>query len=314
LDEPVIAARALHFGASIVVFGVLLFHAFVLNPAYRDRTEACLPRLEAIHLQMVWIVWIALALATVSAAAWVAVLAARIGGESLAEAFSAGTLWLVLTETRFGQSSLVRLALAVVLAAVLAWMDRDADRWRRLAWIPAVVAAGLIGGLAWSGHAGAAPGPVGSFQLVADVLHLAAAGAWLGGLLPLMLLLAKIDPDTRAGLARAVSRFSTLGVTSVGTLLATGVVNVWVVAAPWSSLPSTDYGQLLMLKLVLFAAMGGLAAVNRLQLSPRLDDDIALSRLRRNVVLEIILGFIIIGIVSILGVLPPMIAPAGHSH
>jgi putative copper export protein len=43
---------------------------------------------------------------------------------------------------------------------------------------------------AWAGHRGANAGPAGAIQVVADALHLAAAGTWIGRLLPFALVMA----------------------------------------------------------------------------------------------------------------------------
>jgi len=76
----------------------------------------------------------------------------------------------------------------------------------------------------------------------------------------------------------------------------------------------TGYGQLLMLKLVLFAIMLALAAINRFWLTPRLglspDNEPQLEALRqlaRNSITEIALGLTIFAIVGVLGTLHPAI-------
>jgi putative copper resistance protein D len=76
----------------------------------------------------------------------------------------------------------------------------------------------------------------------------------------------------------------------------------------------TDYGQLLLLKIAAFAIMVGFAMVNRLWLTPRLAltsnaeaNPHALSALRRNTLIEIVLGLAIFAIVGVLGTLHPAI-------
>jgi len=87
---------------------------------------------------------------------------------------------------------------------------------------------GLTAAIAWTGHAGSGVGELGVLQLAADVLHLIAAAAWLGGLVSLALLLTaarRHDGLAWASVARdATRRFSTLGIVSVGIILATGMV------------------------------------------------------------------------------------------
>jgi putative copper resistance protein D len=84
-----------------------------------------------------------------------------------------------------------------------------------------IFSAALVGTLAWAGHAAATANGLGAVHIASDVLHLAAAAAWVGALLPLAVLLgaalACADPPS-IGIAReVVLRFSTLGIVSVGT-------------------------------------------------------------------------------------------------
>ena len=126
----------------------------------------------------------------------------------------------------------------------------------------ALLAAAFAAALVHSGHAAATAGWLGTFHRAADGLHLIAASAWVGGLLPLALLLAA----TRRGeislaVARdATLRFSMLGVISVGVLLVTGVMNGWVLVGGMPALVGTDYGRLLLVKVALFLAMVAIAA------------------------------------------------------
>jgi putative copper resistance protein D len=101
-------------------------------------------------------------------------------------------------------------------------------------------------------------------------------------------------------------RFSALGLVSVSAILASGLVNAWYLVGDVPALFGTDYGQLLLVKLALFAFMVGLASINRLALTPRLGNDRrALDALRRNALLETAAGIAIIGIVAMLGVTVP---------
>jgi putative copper resistance protein D len=111
----------------------------------------------------------------------------------------------------------------------------------------------------------------------------------------------------------AVKRFSTLGIISVATLMMTGMVNAWILVGSFHALAVTEYGRLLTLKIVAFAVMLVIAALNRLWLTPRLTLSSgnprlhALRQLTRNSVIEIVLGFLIFAIVGMLGTLHPAI-------
>ncbi|MGH7914668.1 MAG: CopD family protein, partial [Candidatus Binataceae bacterium] len=108
----------------------------------------------------------------------------------------------------------------------------------------------------------------------------------------------------------AARRFSFIGIVSVGTLLATGLVNSWHLLDGVGALVTTAYGRLLSLKIALFAIMVAIASVNRLRHTPRLPTADASSALLRNSLVEIVLGFAVIAIVGALGTM----APHDHVH
>ena len=132
----------------------------------------------------------------------------------------------------------------------------------------------LLASLAWLGHAVGEEGRDHLIHLAADVVHLLAAGAWLGGLPMLALLfhraLAGAIVEAQVVVQEATRRFSVMGLFAVGALLATGVVNTWYLAGSLPALLGTDYGRWLLVKIGLFAAMVATAAVNRQVLTPRL--------------------------------------------
>jgi len=166
------------------------------------------------------------------------------------------------------------LATLVLVCVLLQRRGPDGMNWINA--LAAIAGAFLMGSLAWSGHAAGTPGVPGDVHRAADVLHLVAAAAWLGGLLPLWLLLRRglgMDngPVTLAK-AAVTRRFSTLGIVAVGTLLGTGLVNAWTLVGDPKALLDTRYGQLLLLKVLLFMAMVAMAAYNRGALTPRLPD------------------------------------------
>jgi putative copper resistance protein D len=108
--------------------------------------------------------------------------------------------------------------------------------------------------------------------------------------------------------ARALRCFSDLATIAVLLVLGSGVFNAWMLVGSLSALISTGYGNALLVKLVLVAAMVALALFNRLFLLPALAmrGDAALPRLERNVVIEIVLGAVVLVVASVLGNLPPV--------
>jgi copper resistance protein D len=309
IDGPMIFVRAIHFAATAVTAGALMFRAVVAEPALRSRREAS----AIVEPQIRGVVWISLAVAVVSGLTWLLLLTMSLSDEGLGEAVMSGALRDVLNLTQFGWLSQIRLVLAIVLAICLAF-ERSA-LWR---WLGLGAAVGLIASIAWTGHAASTPGATGNLHLAADALHVLAASAWIGGLVSLVLLLAaigKIPALPGAILAHdAARRFSTLGMLSVAILVLSGIVNAWILVGSFHALVASEYGQILILKLVIVAFMLAFAAVNRLSLTPRLAASPgsegqleALRRLKRNSTIEIALGLAIFVIVGVLGTQHPAI-------
>jgi putative copper resistance protein D len=302
-----IVIRAIHFAATATFAGILIFRMVVAQPVL------CLvpPVAGIFDARTLRLAWISLTISAGSGIAWVLVQAPAMSGLPFGEAMAADVIGTVVTKTQFGFVSEIRLVLAVILAACLA-----SDRVAGLRWLALASATGLVASIAWTGHAGSTAGELGIFHLVSDTLHLVAAATWIGGLASLALFLAVVPRKHGRGSAAlvqdAAQRFSTLGIVSVATLLVTGIVNTGILVGSLHALLVTDYGRLLMLKIVLFAVMLGFAAVNRFWLTPGLaglpgnEREVdAVRKLTRNCIVEIALGLAIFAIVGALGTLHP---------
>ena len=283
--DPLIFVRSIHFAATALVGGTVFFMVLVADvPALRTRMNA--------------MIWSALAVAIVSGAAWLVLVAAEILGGSIADVCLHGGAWQVASDTRFGTVSCARFALALLLGGLMLWPKARVSQL--------IMATLLVALLAFIGHAGATPGLAGNVHLASDIVHLIAASAWLGGLPALVLLLG----NNEASIAGATRRFSRLGILCVGALVASGAINSWNLLGAPIDLLTTDYGRWLSCKIGLFGAMVCIAAINRYHLTPRLPEPSAKRALRRNSLCEIGLG---LGVLLIVGVLGTMI-PTAHVH
>jgi putative copper resistance protein D len=315
LDDPLIWVRAVHLASTICVSGVVFFLVFIAEPAFREAGgNEHIP--ATVRSRLALLAWAGLILVLISGAAWLILVAARTADLPVVEIFSDAAVWTVITQTDFGHDWTARLVLTGILAVAFFPVPSTQfieSHWRRL--FAVLLAAGIVGTLAWAGHAAAGSGFYGAVHLAADILHLIAAAAWVGALVPLAVLLgaAARGPDQSSSVIarKAVLRFSTLGIVSVSTLVVTGAVNSWMLVGSMESLVSTDYGRLLLAKIVLFLFMLAIAGVNRTVLTPRLIRVPAnsvqppLRQLRSNSVIEAALGAIILIIVGVLGTLPP---------
>ena len=129
-----------------------------------------------------------------------------------------------------------------------------------------------------------------------DFLHVAAASFWLGGLVALALAL--MGSGDRG---RMLRRFSNVALVSVAVLAATGVIRAFAELSSLGQLWSTGYGQVLIVKTALLAALGTIGWLNRYRLVPRL----SLDSLRRSVAVELALFAALVAAVALLTDLRP---------
>lgn len=320
MNDPLTYARALHFAGTLSASGAIFFLVFIGEPALRAAgADAYFS--AALRRHLACIAWVGLLVAAISGAAWLVLAAQSMSGAALSEVFSQDVLGTVLLQTGFGQDWMARSLLAFLLAVTFMPVFRAKPaKPIRLNIIAVALAAGFAGSLAWAGHAVGAAGLEGIIHPAADFAHLVAAAAWVGTLLPLALLLAAAEREGSSLLVArsATLRFSNFGIVSVAALLITGSINTWYLAGSTAALTETDYGRLLLLKIALFLVMVGVAAVNRLLLMPRLMTGAGganvLRRLRRNAVIEVIVGAAIIAIVAGLGTTPPGFEVLMHGH
>ncbi len=307
IDGSIMAVRAIHFAATATTAGALVFHAVVADPALRCQHDAR----ALIESQIRKLAWIGLIVAIASGIAWVVLLTMSLSGEGFVDAITSGALRDVLMLTQFGTVAQVRLALAIALGICLAL-----DRFALARWLALGAALCLTASIAWTGHAASTPQELGYLHLAADALHLFGASAWIGGLLPLALLLhwgRRFHASAWAKLELGVvKRFSSLGIASVAALIVSGIFNAWILVGSFRALLLTPYGWLLMVKLALFAMMLGFAAVNRFWLTGELAlapgseaHGAALASIARNTRIEIALGLVVFAIVGVLGTLHP---------
>lgn len=301
IDAPLVAVRAAHFAATATTAGALIFRAAVADPALRDAERARV----VVDGRIRKVAWIGLVLTLISGAAWLLLQTASMSGQTFGDALVSGALLTVLDETEFGQVSMVRLGLVILLALCLRFDRHPLPRWFAL-----VAGLCLAIAIAWTGHAASTPFELGYLHLTADALHLLAAAAWTGGLVSLVLLLEAASHHRGLASSKldAVKRFSILGIVSVATLIVSGVVNGWILVGSWRGLLVTDYGWVLMAKVTAFVMMLGFATINRFWLTPMLAvpaSDAAVRSLTRNAMAEIGLALLVFVIVGVLGTLHP---------
>lgn len=239
----------------------------------------------------------AVALAAAATAAALPVEAASVG-DGWRDALDPSVVWAVLTGTSGGRAWTVE-----AVAAGLLVLFRLAPPRPRLAGT-AGAAALMLAGLGLTGHAVMQEGWLGALHRFDDALHVLSAGAWLGALVPVLLILPRLArPEERADAATALRRFSRAGHVAVALALLTGAGDAALVLGRWPTNLRSPYEALLDAKVAAVAAMAALAVVNRYVFMPRLPA--ALPALRRATLAEVPLGLLAVALVAVFGLLDP---------
>ena len=176
--------------------------------------------------------------------------------------------------------------------------------------LPPLIALAFLPAL--GGHAGVQP-PV-WLNAPANVLHVLAVSAWLGGIAVLVLVLRGATrelepPDRTPVLAGVVGRFSTLAVAAIAVVLATGITQAVIGMSSLSELLDTAYGRAVLIKLALLLAIVGFGAFNRTRVLPRLRRATAPGAagvvLRRTLRAELAIAVVVLATTGALAGYPP---------
>ena len=184
------------------------------------------------------------------------------------------TLWtdlrLALVVTHFGH--VWRWRIPALALAWLAWafaLRHPQHAWAR--WLMALALAAIALTRSETGH----PADHGDFKLAvwADWAHLVAAGAWVGSLFGMSLVVfpkLRADGDPVPNAAAIFQRLSTLSGIALAVLLAAGIYNAIQQLGSVPALWTTRYGIVLDIKLAIVLAMIAIGAHNRYVKLPRL--------------------------------------------
>jgi putative copper export protein/mono/diheme cytochrome c family protein len=225
-----------------------------------------------------------------------AALATGIARAGLAASLQAWWAWPIGASPALPPATYLMLSGASLLLLATAWLQR---RQPARAVAPAAAALMLQAGF---GHAMEAGGIAAVMLGIAAGVHLLAIATWLGGLVPLLIVAARLP----AAAARAVGRrFARLAWVAAGILALSGAA-----PAAWSvgsvpALVGTAYGHILLLKLLSFAGLLALTTRvgNRLAATPASGRPAAAS-LRPAIIAVAVLGLTTVLAAACLAVLP----------
>ena len=290
MEAALYIARFIHYAAGIQLFGLAAFQAVLASAGLRQVIDKPSRRLA----------WVSAGLLLLSGLMWLSVQAGSMG-DGWPDAFNSQVVGTVLSATAFGQAWRWHLLFCLLALLALAWR-------RTGGWLPLLFLATLaLGSLGLVGHAAIDTGIMGLLNRTSQILHLLSSGFWVGSLTPLLYCLVEINRPRHAAEAdAALRRFSGLGHLAVAIVLGSGVSNTWFILRGASPDPASLYQQLLGAKVLIAATMVALAVVNRYVFVPRIPNNGPGARqLARGTVAEMVLSAALVGIVSVLGTLPP---------
>jgi copper transport protein len=246
-------------------------------------------------------------------------LVAEASGQWESEAFGS------VVDSGFGRWHLLRLPLLMGLVVLLArrvrtWSlsgtfegETSPGRSFWAAW--ATMAAALVATISLAGHS--ASGERVALSLPNDLLHVAAGAIWFTGIVVLAVVLparvqGRSDGERLRLLAPAVVRFSTVALVSITAVGVTGTLNSLLRVGRLQDLIDARYGNVLVLKIVIFLMILAVGGLNHFVIRHRLEAAIGRRRasssralFRRTIVTELLLAVAVLGITGVLTSMAP---------
>nr|WP_256497746.1 copper homeostasis membrane protein CopD [Pantoea sp. B550] len=282
--------RGLHFAAVMLLTGSACYSALLAPRRYRLLLAL---RLNPLVKGSAW-------LALLSALLMLACQNVLMSGDSTNLADT--DIWLAVLGTHFGAVWQWEIIFGVMGIFALLLTGKLRQQVLLLAGVLQLSCMALIG------HAAMRDGVPGLLQQISQAMHLIAAAFWVGGLLPLLLLMREVRQiDRRTDAIRTMMRFSRYGHLAVVLTLLSGVINS-VMIAGWPLMwHDSRYIILLLCKMLLVALMVLVALINRYWLVPRfrLAGSGTQQKFIRMTQLELLLACGVVGLVSVFATLSP---------
>jgi copper transport protein len=233
------ALRAVAFAALLVVVGTLGFAALITRGSERN------PALLRVGI-------IALAVHSATAATTLIVIGPYVSGGDLGSVIGAEALADSI-DSRLGRALVLRLGLGVIglVAAVIVGRRRP-SRVVGLS-VACIWSVATVATFSWVGHP--RTGRWRSVAPLVDLLHLLAAGVWIGGLVALVACTLRRGAPNRPDDPEVVRRFSTVATWCVATVVITGVAQSFRQLSVASDLWETTFGRLLLAKVAAVAVI-----------------------------------------------------------
>ena len=231
--------------------------------------------------------------------------APRLFAQAATFAESGEPMWpsaLLVLHTRWGWILAAQAVTAAITCAVLLF-GRRTNAWPRVA---EVCVAGLVVIPAFLGHAGATE-DLRALSVLVDVVHLAAAGGWVGtlGLLTTVALRERRDADGPTLSAALIVAFHPVAMVAVGAVFVTGLFTAWLRMGVPVGIASSSYSGLFVAKLLLVGVTGAIGAGHS-KLARRRVQSVDTGSISRSLLTETLLAVLVLVVTAVLAGTDPI--------
>ncbi|MEO8266918.1 MAG: copper resistance protein CopC [Ilumatobacteraceae bacterium] len=239
---------------------------------------------------LLWLAWIFMLVGSLGS---FGLYGAKVVAGSPSDAFKP-SVWGKVVGSHTASVLLVRVVMIIAVGVLLlTFARRVSDIWRGAA---LALTVGLVMTYSSIGHAYAQDPSL--LWVGIDALHLVAISLWIGGLLMFAFGTSAwlTDPDSE----RIVRRFSLTTMVAVPVIVATGVAQTLKLAGSLDDVTSTSWGRTLLVKVAVVTVLIAIGGVSQWLLHHD-----GPSAIRRNVLVEALIGIGVVGLAAALVALPP---------
>lgn len=214
-------------------------------------------------------------------------------------------LWpsaMAVLQSRWGWALAAQALVAAIACVALLWGSRTRG-WPRVA---EACMAGVAVVPAFLGHAGAAA----EWRVVSvliDILHVLAAGGWVGALtlLTAAVLIVRREAEAPAFSVALIVAFHPVAMVAAGTVFATGLAAAWLRMGVPVGIASSTYSGLFVAKLLVVGVTGALGAGHS-KLATRRRQGVEVPSISRTLLLETLLAVLVLAITAVLAGTDPI--------
>ncbi len=299
---PDAAARFPGLVGQTIILGAAIASVLVWGTQRRDIIGASLERIESAFQSR---------FLTVTGIGIIAVFASNILMLAI-QSWRLEASALQVLDTSFGMTWMVRMAITAALLA--AWFALERMGGAAKSRVPMlVISLLLIFTTTMMGH-GAASEQAGA--IILDYVHNLVAAAWIGGVIffcfVVLPALSSLHEDVREKISLVlIPRFSIMMVVSLGVVVISGPMLLWLLESNVGMIIESTYGRLIMMKILIALAMVGIGGYHQFGIQRRAERNAGQKinvhkRLGRALRVESILGIALLGVVALLvnGTLP----------